>query len=120
MTGTPPADRQALYDEIERTRADLGETVQALAAKSDAGVRTTHAVASLTNKIEHSVRAARGHVAEVVMAVADGARARAVAAGEAAGEADVRAVVRNPLTGAATLAGSAVAVVVGLVGRRRS
>ena len=118
MTAEPLADRQALYDEIERTRTDLGETVEALAARSNVGARTKHT--GVTNKIAHSVRAAGGHVAGVVTTVANDARTRAIDARESAGQADLRTAVRNPLTGAAILAGVARAVVVCLVRRRRS
>ena len=120
MNAAPLADRQVLYDEIERTRTDLGETVEALAARSDVRARTKHTAASVTNKIAHSVRAAGGHVAGVVTTVADDARTRAIDARESAGQADLRTAVRNPLTGAAILAGVARAVVVCLVRRRRS
>jgi hypothetical protein len=120
MTGTPPADREALQNEIEQTRADLGQTVEALAAKSDVGARTKQAAAGVTEKIEDSVRTASDHVAAVVTTAADGARTRAVAARNSAGQADLRALVRNPLTGAAFLVGIAVAVIVFVVVRRRS
>jgi len=37
----PPDDIQALTQEIERTREELGETVEALAAKADVTARGT-------------------------------------------------------------------------------
>ena len=109
-----------MQNEIEQTRADLGQTVEVLAAKSDVGARTKHAAAGVTDKIGDSVRTATDRVAAVVTTAADGARTRAVAARESAGQADLRALVRNPLTGAAILVGVAVAVVVCVAGGRRS
>ncbi|GAA4685882.1 DUF3618 domain-containing protein [Phytohabitans rumicis] len=47
-------DTQALRAEIQRTRADLGETVQALAAKADVKARVRRSAA-------HRVESARAH-----------------------------------------------------------
>ncbi|HEX5742257.1 MAG TPA: DUF3618 domain-containing protein [Pilimelia sp.] len=44
-TATAPGSAAALRAEIAQTRADLGQTVQALAAKADVRARVAHAVA---------------------------------------------------------------------------
>ena len=44
MSQATPTDPPALQDEIEQTRADLGETVDALAAKVDVKARTKNAM----------------------------------------------------------------------------
>jgi hypothetical protein len=120
MTDTPGADREALHDEIEQTRADLGETMEALAAKTNVNARAKHAAAGVKDTIEDSARVARDRVTDVVATTASGARTRAAAARESARDIDVPALVRIPLTGAAILVGAAVAVVAFLIGRRRS
>lgn len=120
MTETPPSDPQAVRAKIEQTRADLGETVEALAATTDVKARAKHAASEATDTIEHSVRAARDHATNVAMTVADDARATVASVRESAGDVDVPAVVRNPLTAAAVAIGIATAVVVYLGVRRRS
>ena len=42
--GKPPTEPEALRREIEQTRAELGETVEALAAKADVKARAQEAV----------------------------------------------------------------------------
>jgi hypothetical protein len=42
--GKPPTEPEALRKEIEQTRAELGETVEALAAKADVKARAHEAV----------------------------------------------------------------------------
>jgi hypothetical protein len=44
--GNPPSDPQELREEIARIRADLGDTVEALAAKADVKARAQEAVHS--------------------------------------------------------------------------
>lgn len=43
MTPQPPSDPQALREQIEQTRADLGDTVEALAAKTNLAARASNA-----------------------------------------------------------------------------
>ncbi|HEY2947147.1 MAG TPA: DUF3618 domain-containing protein [Micromonosporaceae bacterium] len=63
MTGTGRAnarqDPAALRAEIERTRAELGETVQALAAKADVPARVRRSAAHRAEAMRDSVRQAR-------------------------------------------------------------
>jgi Protein of unknown function (DUF3618) len=120
MTETPPSDPQALRAEIDQTRADLGETVEALAAKTDVKARAKQAASEATDTIEHSVRAALDHATNVATTVADDARSTVAGVRESASEVDVHAAVRNPLTVGAIAIGIATAVVVYLAVRRRS
>jgi hypothetical protein len=48
----PPDDRQALQEEIERTREHLGETVEALVAKADVKARARDKVRELTGRVK--------------------------------------------------------------------
>jgi hypothetical protein len=47
-----PADRQALQEEIERTREHLGETVEALVAKADVKARAQDKARELTGRLK--------------------------------------------------------------------
>jgi septal ring factor EnvC (AmiA/AmiB activator) len=49
---TTPDDERKLADEIEQTREQLGETVQALAAKADVKARAQDKVAELTGRLK--------------------------------------------------------------------
>jgi septal ring factor EnvC (AmiA/AmiB activator) len=48
----PPDDRQALQEEIERTREHLGETVEALVAKVDVKARAQDKARELTGRLK--------------------------------------------------------------------
>jgi septal ring factor EnvC (AmiA/AmiB activator) len=48
----PPDDRQALQEEIERTREHLGETVEALVAKADVKARAQDKARELTGRLK--------------------------------------------------------------------
>jgi hypothetical protein len=50
------AETGALRDDIERTRAELGETVQALAAKTDVKARVRESAAHGADVVKESVR----------------------------------------------------------------
>ena len=52
----PAADPAALREEIARTRADLGQTVEALAAKADVKARAQEAVHSSVNAAKLRMR----------------------------------------------------------------
>jgi Protein of unknown function (DUF3618) len=47
---TPPSDPDALREEIEQTRADLGDTVEALAHKLDVKAQAKEAVSDVKDK----------------------------------------------------------------------
>jgi cobalamin biosynthesis Mg chelatase CobN len=136
--GKPDVD--ALRDEIRQTRAELGETVSALAAKADVKARAKDQVELAKQKVKAQAAETTGKVTDKVREVAAAATGAAVAAtgavrhtADRAGEkvagsgALDRAYVareqvrRNPVPLAAVLVAGA--AVVGLIlilrGRRR-
>lgn len=127
--GKPDVD--ALRAEIKQTRADLGETVQALAAKADVKARAKEQVAQTKQKVKAQAAEATGKVRSAAVAATGKVRHAAGHAGasarDAVAEAGDRAqgatgqVRRNPIPLAAMLAG--VVAVVGVIlivrGRRR-
>lgn len=50
----PPGERQALTEEIERTREQLGDTVEALIAKTDVKARARDKATELTGRLTES------------------------------------------------------------------
>jgi hypothetical protein len=66
VDGAPSVD--ALRDEIRQTRAELGETVQALAAKADVKARVkesaAHTAAQVRESAGHAMLVARGSLVE--------------------------------------------------------
>ena len=59
----PPDDPEELGEEIERTREQLGETVQALAAKADVKARAQDKAAQLTGRLKGEPGQARQQAA---------------------------------------------------------
>ena len=124
MTGNGTGDTEALREEIRRTRVELGETMELLAAKADVKAR-----------LRESAEQAKGRMRE--QAALTMARVRGQAAqkaGEVRGQAAQKARVarvqayekgevvrRNPAPWAAVAAGALATVVVLLIvrGRRR-
>lgn len=124
MTGNGTGNTEALREEIRRTRVELGETMELLAAKADVKAR-----------LRESAEQAKGRMRE--QAALTMARVRGQAAqkagtmrGQAAQKAQVaraqayqrgEAVRRNPMPWAAVAAGAVATVVVLLIvrGRRR-
>ncbi len=53
--GKPPTEPEALRREIEQTRAELGETVEALAAKADVKARAQDAVDDVKERARGAV-----------------------------------------------------------------
>ena len=65
----PPADREALTSQIERTREELGHTVEALVAKTDVKARARDKVAQVSGRLaaaKDQVAASAGPVREQV------------------------------------------------------
>jgi hypothetical protein len=58
----PPDDPQALAREIERTREELGETVEALAAKADVKARARGKAAELSGRLQGRARQVKEQV----------------------------------------------------------
>ena len=130
-------DLAALREEIKQTRADLGETVQALAAKTDVKARAKESVEQTKAKMKAQAAAATGKMTEAVKGAAHiasgkvrGVRGIEVhAAGPVAGsgelvdtaeEAGAR-VRRNPIPLTTVLVGvvAAIGVIIFVRGRRR-
>jgi cobalamin biosynthesis Mg chelatase CobN len=120
-------DVEALRAEIKQTRADLGETVQALAAKADVKARAKEQVEQTKQKVKAQAAEATGKVREAAVAASDRVRHAGASARVAAAEAGDRAqgtteqVRRSPIPVVAVLAG--VVAVIGVIlvvrGRRR-
>ena len=58
----PPDDQQALQAEIERTRGELGDTVEALFAKADVKARARAKAAQAKHRLLAAVQPARRRV----------------------------------------------------------
>jgi len=117
-------DLDALRAEIKQTRAELGETVQALAAKADVKARAKESVEQTKAKVRAQVAEATGKATEAVKGVTHSVTSGATGAlrqAREAGEPAVSDVRRNPSTAVAVAVG--VLAVVGLIlifrGRRR-
>jgi cobalamin biosynthesis Mg chelatase CobN len=138
--GSSKPDVEALRAEIKQTRAELGETVQALAAKTDVKARAKEQVEQTKQRVKTQAADATGKVRDAALLAADrvrhaAAQATAGARGTAAQATDkVREsgalekaqsageqVRRNPIPLAAVLAAAAMVIGVILVvrGRRR-
>jgi len=118
-------DVTALRAEIKQTRADLGETVQALAAKADVKARAREQVEQTRQKVRAQAVEAGEKVRDVAYLAGDrvkhaaaSARDNAAGAGERAQVAGER-IRRNPVPVVAFLAGVAAVVGVILVVRGR-
>ncbi|GAA2672823.1 DUF3618 domain-containing protein [Actinoplanes palleronii] len=61
---TPSTDPERLTTEIKQTRADLGATVEALAAKTDVKARAKQAATDVTDRGREQLSAATTKVAE--------------------------------------------------------
>jgi hypothetical protein len=135
MTGNGTGDRDALREEIRRTRVELGETVELLAAKADVKARlkdsAEQAKERMREQAAQTVARMRGQAAQKAGVMRGQATERAgVMRGQAAEKARVArvqayetgaAVRRNPVPWAAVAAGAVATVVVLLIvrGRRR-
>jgi hypothetical protein len=98
----PPRDAEALARDIERTREELGETVQALAAKADVKARAHDKAAQVKGQVTGTV----GQVSEQVADKAGQVKGQVVAVG-----AKTRAAAPEPVRQAADRA-------VGVIHRR--
>jgi len=111
-------DVAALRAEIKQTRAELGETVQALAAKADVKARAKEQVEQTKQKVRAQAVEAGEKVRDVAYLATDRVRHAAATARENETGEQLR---RNPLPLVAVLVGVAAMVGVILVvrGRRR-
>ena len=116
-------DLEALREEIKQTRADLGETVQALAAKTDVKARAKESVEQTKAKMTEAIKGAAHTASEKVRGVR-GVEVHAVAGSgelvDTAEEAGAR-VRRNPIPLTTVLVGivAAIGVIIFVRGRRR-
>ena len=106
--GRPPTDVEALRAEIAHTRADLGETVQALAAKADVKARLQESADEARTRMREQLRVA---AADVKAAATDPHKAQELALRAR------DAVRRNPRPYA--VAAGIVLLVILVAGRRR-
>ena len=137
-TGAKP-DVEALREEIKQTRAELGETVQALAAKADVKARAKEQVevtkAKAMAQVHEATEKVRGAAANAAAVASDKVRAATSQAGDKVSLAsdkvretgalekaqDAREQVRrNPVPFAAVLAAGVALVGIILIVRRRS
>jgi hypothetical protein len=111
MTGNGTGDVAALREEIRRTRVELGETMELLAARADPKALLRHSAelarTRLRGQAALTVARVRGQAAQQ----ARSARAKAYEKGGAVG--------RSPLPWAAVAAGAVATVVVLLIVRGR-
>ena len=112
-------DVEQLRAEIRRTRADLGETVQALAAKADVKARAKE-------QVEHTKQRVRAQAAEAAERVREAAqsatgRVRGVAAGDRSEQngGPLTGRARIPVAAALVAAVAVVGVILIVRGRRR-
>ncbi|MDR7274071.1 DUF3618 domain-containing protein [Catenuloplanes atrovinosus] len=113
-------DLDALRAEIERTRAELGDTVQALAAKADVKARAKEQVEQAKANLALRVQDAKETVSQRAHEAADVVSVRAHEVSVRAHDAG-EAVRRNPVPAAAIAAATAAALVLALwlIRRRR-
>jgi uncharacterized protein YjbJ (UPF0337 family) len=112
----------ALRAEIKQTRADLGETVQALTAKADVKARAKESVEQTKQKVKNQVAEATGKATDALRGVTHTATAKVRdAAAEVADQAPEAGaqVRRNQVPLAALLIGVVAAVGVILIVRGR-
>jgi hypothetical protein len=114
-TADTPADPQQLRAEIERTRADLGETVQELAAKADVKARAKQAVGDTTDRARQKLAGVKDQAAQAAGTAAE----RASAVKQQLADSDLPAPMRRPVPLAAIAAAVAAVVTLIVVARRR-
>jgi hypothetical protein len=84
-------DVEALRAEIKQTRSELGETVQALAAKADVKARAKEQVEQTKQRVRAQAAEATGKVRDAAVHATDRVRAAAGQAGDRVGQAADRA-----------------------------
>ncbi|MGI5522090.1 DUF3618 domain-containing protein [Micromonospora sp. CA-259024] len=124
MTGNGTGDTEALREEIRRTRVELGETMEALAAKADVKARLRESAEQAKERMREQAAQTVARVRGQALRGAGLARAQAHDKGELARAQahDKGELVRRNLVPWAAVAAGAVATVVVLMivrGRRR-
>jgi hypothetical protein len=120
---TGPEDPEELREDIEQTRADLGDTVEALAGKADVKARVREgagkAAGTVTAQARHTYQAARDKTGPVAQQAQRKARELATKARATATSDEARPQVRGG-GGALAAAGAAVLFWLWLRRRRRA
>lgn len=124
MTGNGTGDTEALREEIRRTRVELGETMEALAAKADVKARLKESAGQAKERMREQAAQTVARVRGQAARGAGMARAQAWEKGElvrAQAHDKGELVRRNPVPWAAIAAGAVATVVVLMIvrGRRR-
>jgi len=124
MTGNGTGDTEALREEIRRTRVELGETMEALAAKADVKARLRESAEQAKERMREQAAQTVARVRGQAARGAGMARAQAYEKGEqmrARAHDRGELVRRNPVPWAAIAAGAVATVVVLMIvrGRRR-
>ncbi|GGO23697.1 DUF3618 domain-containing protein [Micromonospora parathelypteridis] len=124
MTGNGTGDTEALREEIRRTRVELGETMEALAAKADVKARLKESAGQAKERMREQAAQTVARVRGQAVRGAGMARAQAYEKGglvRAQAHDKGELVRRNPVPWAAIAAGAVATVVVLMIvrGRRR-
>ncbi|MEU5907548.1 DUF3618 domain-containing protein [Micromonospora sp. NPDC047527] len=124
MTGNGTGDTEALREEIRRTRVELGETMEALAARADVKARLKESAEQARERMREQAAQTVARVRGQAARGAGMARAQAYDKGglvRAQAQQKGELVRRNPLPWAAIAAGAVATVVVLMIvrGRRR-
>ncbi|SCE69702.1 Protein of unknown function [Micromonospora coriariae] len=124
MTGNGTGDTEALREEIRRTRVELGETMEALAAKADVKARLKESAGQARERMREQAAQTVARVRGQAVRRAESARAQAHEKGglvRAQAHEKGELVRRNPVPWAAIAAGAVATVVVLMIvrGRRR-
>jgi hypothetical protein len=110
-----PTDPQELRAEIEQTRAELSETVQELAAKTNVKLRAKQALGDAAGRGRRKLSGVTDQAGQAANAVAR----RASTAKQQLADSDLPAPMRRPLPLAAIAAAAAAAIIVVVVMARR-
>ncbi|SCG72477.1 DUF3618 domain-containing protein [Micromonospora humi] len=119
MSESTPSDPQQLRAEIAQTRAALGDTVEALAAKTDVKARAKVAAEEAGAQAKATVNAAVGRAGQVAGAVTERLASTSESIETSVREHDLPERVRRPLPVAAIGAVAVLAVVLVVLARRR-
>jgi hypothetical protein len=116
MTTNTPSDTDTrgpaeLREDIEQTRADLGDTAAALAAKADVKARVKGSAARTTDRIKEKAEQAADAAGQL--------RERVAGHTDAVRDSDVAAAVRRPVPVAVLAAAVAAAITAVVLIRRR-
>jgi len=94
---TTPTDPEQLREEIEQTRAELGETAAALAAKTDVKARTKDAAADARARAAQAATDARARAAQAAAEAKDRAAQELALTQQQLKNRDVASVARRPV-----------------------